>query len=400
VFRTSDRIPKPGDHRESPRSAARAWGLHSLALALPLFVLLLAGCSRGDSDTYGGFGHEAVPVTVAAAVQEPVAKELHAIGTVQPYATVSVKAKVGGELTEVHFREGQDVKQGDLLFRIDPRPFQSELDRARANLASDGARLKQARTEEQRWQYMLKEGIGSQERYDQSHADADALRAAVDADQAALRTAQLNLDYCTISSPIDGRTGNLVMNRGNLVKADADSALVVINQVEPIYVSFSVPEKELAEIRAKLSASELGVTAAIPGQDHGAQGVLSFIDNEVDNTTGTIQLKGTFKNQDRLLWPGQFVNVALNLGERADTILIPSQALEVGQNGQYVYVVGADLKVQNRAVVSGDSIDGKTVIERGLKPGERVVTDGQLRLMPGATVKIKPVVGGGQDAAS
>ena len=188
-----------------------------------------------------------------------------------------------------------------------------------------------------------------------------------------------------------------MLHRGNLVKADADTALVVINQIKPIYVDFSVPEKELAAIRAHAGAGELQVVAEIPGQPEPARGVLSFIDNQVDTTTGTIQLKGKFTNQDLRLWPGQFVNVSLRLGERSDAILVPSQAVETGQEGQYLYVVGSDLKVEMRKVVASDTVDGKTVIERGLKPGERVVTDGQLRLMPGVTVRIRPAL---SDASS
>ena len=389
---------------DSPRLKQRGEFLPGPAAALryvvpALAVLIVAGCSRGDSDAHGTFGREAVPVAVAIAVQEPVAMELHEIGSVEAYSTVSVKAKVGGELTGVHFREGQDVKKGDLLFTIDQRPFQAELDRAEANLASDTAKAKQAQAEERRWSYMLKQGIGSQERYDQAQADADSLRAAIEADQAAVRTAQLNLDYCTIASPIDGRTGMLIVHRGNLVKADSDTGLVVINQIKPIYVDFSVPEKDLAEIRKQRATGELQVVASIPGEDKTDTGVLSFVDNQVDKTTGTIQLKGQFSNEDLRLWPGGFVNVALKLGERSGAILVPSQAVEVGQQGQYVYVVGPDLKVETRKVVPGDSIDGKTVIEHGLSPGERVVTDGQLRLIPGAKVKIKPAVSASRSIA-
>jgi multidrug efflux system membrane fusion protein len=215
-----------------------------------------------------------------------------------------------------------------------------------------------------------------------------------------VRTAELNLEYCTISSPIDGRTGSLILHRGNLVKADADTPLVVINQIQPIYVDFSVAEKELAEIRRHAPAARLEVIAEIPGQEKPARGTLSFIDNQVDKTTGTIQLKGMFPNDDLRLWPGQFVNVSLRIGEEASAILIPSQAIEIGQQGHYVYVVGADSKVQPRPVVPGDSIDGKTVIMRGLSAGERVVTDGQLRLAPGARVKIKPAIESAQSVMS
>lgn len=340
-------------------------------------------------------------MTVAVAVQRSVPKELDEIGSVEPYSTVSIKAQVEGQLTGVYFREGQDVKKADLLFTIDPRPFKAGLDRAEANLASDLAKLKQAKDEERRWRDLLKEGIGSQERYDQAHADAAALTATVDADQAAVRTAKLNLDYCTITSPIDGRTGSLISHAGNLVKADADTPLVVINQIKPIYVDFSVAEEELAEIRKQIASGALAVIATFSGQgSKPAQGVLSFIDNQVDKTTGTIQLKGLFNNDDLRLWPGQFVNVALKLGERPGAILVPSQAVETGQEGQYVYVVAPNLTVQMRKVESGDTADGRTIIERGLRPGERVVTDGQLRLVPGARVRIKAALDGSQDLRS
>jgi membrane fusion protein, multidrug efflux system len=371
-----------------------------LGMVAPLVGLALAGCRRGDSD-YARFARDAVPVTVAIAVQEPVAKEVHEIGSVEPFSTVSVKAQVGGVLVGVHFREGQDVKRGDLLFTIDPRPFKAELDRAQANLASDSAKFRQARDEEHRWAYMLKQGIGSQERYDQARAEADASQAAVEADEASVRSAGLNLDYCTITSPIDGRTGSLIVHAGNLVKANADTAMVVINQVQPVYVDFSVPEKDLGEIRDQAASGALQVTAS--GQERRSKpgrGVLSFIDNAVDKATGTIQLKGLFANQDLQLWPGQFVNVGLKLGERSNAILIPSQAVETGQEGQYVYVVERDQTVQIRKVEPGDTVDGKTVIERGLKPGERVVSDGQLRLVPGARVKIKPALEATRDLTS
>jgi membrane fusion protein, multidrug efflux system len=383
-----------------PRPTLSLGALVLLGIAVALAGLFAAGCRREDSD-YARFARDAVPVTVAVAVQEPVAKELHEIGTVEPYSTVAVKSQVEGVVVAVHFREGQDVKRGDLLFTIDPRPFQAELDRAQANLASDSAKFRQARDEEQRWAYMLKQGIGSQERYDQARAEADALRAAGEADRAAVRTAQLNLDYCTITSPIDGRTGSLILHAGNLVKANADTPMLVINQIKPVYVDFSAPEKDLGEIRAQAASGTLQVTAT--GQENGSRpvrGVLSFIDNAVDKATGTIQLKGLFANQDLQLWPGQFVNVGLKLGERPNAILIPSQAVETGQEGQYVYVVEHDQTVQIRKVVAGDTVDGKTVIERGLKPGERVVSDGQLRLVPGARVKIKPALDATQDLTS
>jgi membrane fusion protein, multidrug efflux system len=371
------------------RSESAAIG--SLALALPILALvMMAGCSRGGNDERAAFMRQAVPVTVASAVQEPVAHELHEIGTVEAYSTVNVKAQITGQVISVHFREGQDVKKGDLLFTIDPRPFKAELDRARANLASDEAKLKQAEDEERRWAELLKEGIGSQEQYDSTHATAGALRAAVDADKAAVRTAQLNLGYCTIASPIDGRTGTLVLHAGNIVKANDDKPMVTINQVRPVYVDFSVPEKDLGEIRRQMGSHRLEVDVTLPGQKQSpVRGDLSFIDNTVNTTTGTIALKGLFHNQDERLWPGQFVDVSLKLGELPNAVLVPSQAVQMGQEGTYLFVVGHDMKAEIRKVVTGESFGDKIVIERGLKAGETVVTDGQLRLFPGAKVKVK-----------
>ncbi len=334
-----------------------------------------------------------VPVLVAQAVERTVPIQLKAIGTVEAYSTVSLRSQVDGEIAEIHFREGDDVKKGDLLVTIDPRPFQAALHQAQANLARDRAQLAQAVNDEKRYGYLLEQRVGSREQYDQAHATAEALRGTVMADQAALQTAQINLGYTEIRSPIDGRAGNLMLHPGNLVKAnDAGSAIVVINQIRPIYVDFNVPEKDLGQVRDAMNGHQLAVTARPRSRQADVateDGRLTFIDNAVNATTGTFELKGLFSNQAERLWPGQFVDVTLTLSEMPDTILVPAQAVQTGQDGSFVFVVGRDLSAQPRPVVVGDSLDGQTVIKRGIKAGETVVTDGQLRLFPGARVKIK-----------
>ncbi|HYB92277.1 MAG TPA: efflux RND transporter periplasmic adaptor subunit [Candidatus Binataceae bacterium] len=355
-------------------------------------IVSMAACSGGSGSESGE--RDAVPVLVAKVVQKTVANSVHVIGRVEAYSTVDLKARVDGQVTDVHFREGQDVKQGDLLFNLDPSPFKAALAQAEANLAKDRAQQLQAVADEQRYHYLLTQGVGSQQQFDQAHASADALRAVGQADTAAVETAKLNLSYTTIRSPIDGRTGSLLVHPGNLVKGNAETAMVEINQIEPVYVDFSLPEQRLPDVRKFMANHKLAVEASVPGQQgEPERGELSFVDNTVDTKTGTIQLKGIFANRDRRLWPGQFVDATLILNERPDTVVVPSQAIQTGQDGSYVYVVEAGMKVATRTVVIGDSQDGATVVERGLKSGETVVTDGQLRLMPGAHITIKTGLG-------
>ena len=365
------------------------------ARALAWFVALmfsaaLQACS-GGGPAPGAFQKRGpVPVLVAHAMVKTVPEELHAIGTVQPYSTVSVKAQVGGQVIGAHFREGQEIKKGQLLFTIDPRPFTAALEQAQANLSKDLAQLAQAEADAQRWEYMYKVHAASAAQHDQYRAAAAALKGSVEADRAAVQTAKLNLQYTQIFSPVDGRAGNLNLNVGNIVKADADTAMVVINQIKPIYVEFAVPEKDLPEIREHMQTHPPTVMASPPSQaSKSSMGVLSFIDNAVDTATGTIRFKGLFSNQDEWLWPGEFVNVTLTMAQRANTILVPSQAVQTGQSGNYVFVVGPDMTVQIRTVTPGETMDGNTVIERGLKAQETVVTDGQMLLVPGAKVRIK-----------
>jgi len=330
-----------------------------------------------------------VPVTTATATLKTVPVQVHAIGNVEAFSTVSVKAQVAARVEKASFTEGQDVRKGDLLFTLDRRPFDTALQQAEANLEKDQAQLENAKAEAERYTKLFQAGIVSKEQYDSMRTNADALAASVRADEAAIEKARIDLSYCTIQAPIDGRTGALLVHPGNLVK-DNDAVLVVVNQIHPIYVTFSVPEQNLADIKRYRAGGPLKVEAIIPSQEQNpARGVLTFIDNAVDNTTGTIKLKGTFENPDNRLWPGQFVNVALTLTTQPNAVVAPSQAVQTGQVGQYVFVVRQDMTVEYRPVVAGNNIAGETVIQKGIQAGETLVTDGQLRLVPGMKVTVK-----------
>ncbi len=358
-------------------------------LAIAVAAMLNYGCSREAPDQGFGGGREVVPILAAKVVQKNVAESIRAIGRVEAFSTVDIKAQINGQVTQVHFHEGQDVKKGDLLFTIDPRPFDAALRQAEANLAKDRAQFKQADADEKRYAYLVKQGVGSPQQYDQVSATAASLAASLQAGEAAVQTARLNLGYTAIRSPIDGRTGNLLVHAGNIVKPDADSPMVVINQVHPVYVTFSIPEQKLAQVREVMTTHKLPVEVAFPNVQQSETGEMSFVDNSVDAKTGTIALKGLFANTDGRLWPGEFVNATLVVAERANAILVPSQAVQTGQQGSYVFVVAAGMKVESRKIVIGASIDGETVVTGGLKAGETVVTDGQLRLIPGSKVTIK-----------
>lgn len=331
---------------------------------------------------------EAVPVTAARVERRDLPVEVTAIGHVEPYSTVSVKSQVNGTLESVAFREGQDVHKGDLLFRIDPRPFQAALAQARANLARDRAQEQNAASEVGRYEGLVQKDYVTREQYDQVKANAEALASTVKASEAAVENAALQLSWCTITSPIDGRTGGLLVHAGNVIKANDDKPLVVINQVRPVYVTFSAPENTLAELRK--SGSVLPVRAAPPSDAaHPKTGTLSFVDNAVDPTTGTITAKATFANADASLWPGQYVNVTVVLRTEPSAVVVPSPAIQTGQNGSYVYVVRPDSTVESRPVTVERTQGTVTVVAKGLAPGEQVVTDGQLRLTPGARVEVK-----------
>jgi len=352
---------------------------------LLLLTLLASACSNGKAKN----PVPPPPVVVGLATKKTVPVELRAIGNVQAFSTVMVKSKVGGELVRVHFIEGQDVKKGDLLFTVDPRPYEAALKEAEANLQRDLARAKNATEDARRYESLIERKVVSTQQYDKIRSDAEALEATVVADRAAVESTKIQLGYCSIRSPIDGRTGSLSVKQGNIIKAD-DITLVVINQITPIDVSFSVPEQFLPEIRKHMASKKLQVEASSPqSEERPEKGTITFFDNAVDSSTGTIRLKGTFANRERKLWPGQFVNAVLTLAEEPDVIVVPSQAIQTGQEGPYVFVVKPDSTVESRPVVAGRAINGETVVQKGLQADERVVTDGQLRLYPGARVEIK-----------
>ena len=359
------------------------------ATALAILVLTTAGgCSKGENPA--AMTRPPSPVLVAKAVERTVPNQIHEIGNVEAFATVNIKSRVEGQLVAIHFNEGDLVKKGQLLFTLDSRPFAAALKLAQANLAKDQAQLLKAEADEKRYSFLLEQSVGSREQYDQAHSIAAALRATVMADQAAIETARLNLEYSKILSLLDGRTGDLHSHIGDMIKADADTPMVTITQVQPIYVTFSVPERELPAVRMNLETHRLEVDAAIPNSPENAEhGVLAFIDNTVDKTTGTILLKGLFQNENRRLWPGEFVNTTLTLNEIRNAVLVPSQAVQTGQNGSFVFVVDDHMRARLRPIVPGTQIGGDTVIEHGIAAGETVVTDGQILLAPGAAVRIK-----------
>jgi multidrug efflux system membrane fusion protein len=333
---------------------------------------------------------EKVPVTVAVAEQKDVPVEIRVIGNVQPMQTVAVRAQITGLLTQVAFREGDDVQRGQLLFTIDPRPYQAALAQAQANLARDEAQLRNAESEARRYGDLVKKDYVTKEEYDKIVAGAEAARATAAADKAAIDTARVSLSYCEIRSPIAGRTGSLQVHGGNLVRANDTTPLVVINQIAPVYVQFAVPERDLAALRARGDLRNVPVrVSAREGGAPMAEGRLTFVDNAVDPATGTISLKGTFANPNRALWPGEFVNVAMTVSNRAAAVVIPAQAVQTSQRGQYVYVVKEGNAVEMRPVTVAQQVEQQAIIDRGVSPGETVVTDGQIRLTPKSKVDVK-----------
>jgi membrane fusion protein, multidrug efflux system len=370
----------------------RVVGAVGRALLAAIF-LLAAGCSGNASEHKSADPKRreaTLPVTVAEAVVKAIPVELPAVGRVEAYATVTIKAQVEGQVTAVHLREGQCVRAGDPLFTIDSRPFESQLKQVQANLARDKAQLDNARAVLQRTASVVDKGYVSRERYDQSVADVAALAATVQADEAAVETARLQLAYCAIRAPIAGCAGEVFVDKGNVVKAnDAAQPLVVIKQIDPIHVGFSVPERHLPEVKRYLAANKPVVLVAPASRDGApAKGQLTFVDNSVNAATGTILLKATFPNADQSLWPGQFVNVTLQLASQSDAVVVPAQALQTGQKGKYLFVLKADQTVELRPVRVDRTVGGLAIIADGVRPGDSVVTDGQLRLSPGAAVKI------------
>lgn len=349
-----------------------------------LLLPVLFSCSKAKPGP-----PKAVPVVAESADQKDIPLQLKTIGNVEAYNAVSVKALVGGEVAGVYFQEGQDVKKGALLFKIDARPYEAALRQAEAALARDAAQAKNAEEQARRYALLVQKQYVAKDQYDQLRANADALAAAVEADKANVENSRLQLAYCTIKAPINGRVGSVLVNAGNVIKAN-DAAMTTINQIVPIYVSFTIPEQSLSDIKKYTALRELKVEAIIPGDEkRPVQGQLTFMDNAVDKSTGTIKLKGTFENRDMRLWPGQFVDVILTLTTEPKRIVVPSQAVQTGQQGQYLYVIKEDLTVELRVVTPGRSYQNWIIIDNGVQAGEKVVTDGQLRLVPGVKVEIK-----------
>jgi membrane fusion protein, multidrug efflux system len=357
-------------------------------LVAGVFLVIVAGSGCSKQQAAPAPRATAIPVVVAKVTQKAMPVQLTAIGNVGSYS-VSVRAQVAGELLEVHFTEGDFVHKGQLLFTIDPRPYEAALAQAQATLLRDKAVAANSRAQSQRTLKLLGEGVVSPSDAETSKSAADAADASVAADEAAVNTAQLNVEYCKIYSPMDGRTGSVMVKPGNLVKV-ADVPIVVINQVSPIHEDFTVPQEYLPEIRKYLAAGPLRVEATVPNSSEAPEvGTLTFIDNAVDTTTGTIHLRATFENRRGLLWPGLYVNTLMTLAQQSNATVIPAQAITAGQQGSFVYVVKDDGTVAPRPVVSNRTVQGEAVIDKGLEAGETVVTDGQVRLVPGAKVQIK-----------
>ena len=351
----------------------------------------LVGCStNGSKQAQASAPSPSVPVRVALVERKTVPLELRTIGNVEAFSTVSLKSRVSAVVDSVSFHEGQDVRRGDLLFTLDKRPFENDLHQAEASLERDIARSQNSAAQAQRFSDLFNAGVASKQQFEDMRTTASADEATVRSDRAAIEAAKLRLSFCTITSPIDGRVGSVLVYPGNLVKENDLPVMVVINQIQPIYVSFNVPEQSLPDVKHYAAAGRLGVAAEVPQEPNDVEhGALTFMDNAVDRTTGTIRLKGTFENQARRLWPGQFVNVALRLSEEANRVVVPNQAVQASQSGQMVYVVKSDSTVEARGVTVARVSGPDAVIGKGLEPGETVVTDGQLRLVPGARVEVK-----------
>jgi multidrug efflux system membrane fusion protein len=365
---------------------ARSW--RRVSPLLVAFALLACACgSSGDDPGVRRDGPPA-PVVVASAVRKSVQVEVRAVGTVEALHTVSVLPQVGGQIRTVHFQEGDLVAQDALLFTIDTRPLQATLGEARARLAKGEALAKQARDAEKRAEGLRAQGLISEQEYEAARAAADSTAATIAADRAAVAGASIDVGFANIRAPIDGRTGSLLVHAGNVVKP-ADKALVVIRKTKPIHVRFAIPEQYLPRLRAGMAQAPLAVAARPRGHEgEPARGLLTFLENTVDTTTGTIALKAEFTNDDELLWPGQFVEVRLELGTEPDAVVVPEAAIQPGQDGDHVFVVNGGGKAELRAVVVARVTAGEAVLRSGLEAGERVVIDGQVRLAPGAAVSI------------
>jgi membrane fusion protein, multidrug efflux system len=379
------------------KSVAGMWSVQCVLIAA---VVGSAACSVGG-ETAGpaksdAAAQNAVPVTVAPVAQKPMPITIGVVGTAEAYSTVAVHAQITGELTSVNFTDGDDVAKGQVLFALDRRPLESALQQAEANLQRDLAQAANARAQTDRYSDLVQRGIATREQLDQQQTNRAALEATVAADRAAVESAKVQLTYATIAAPIAGRTGKLMVHAGNLVRANDATPLVVINQISPIHVSFGIPESQLPEFKRYLAQRAIRVEAS-PPNDTGrpARGHVSFVDNAVDQTTGTIEIRGTFANESRQLWPGQFVNVTVTLGTDPSAVVVPTIAVQTGQQGQYVFVAKSDATVELRPIQVARAAGAETVVKTGLTQGETVVTEGQLRLVPGSHITVRTGGGGG-----
>lgn len=357
----------------------------AVLLALPFLVLTQSGCSKKAEKPKG---RPPALVITASATQQDVPLMIKAIGNMEASESVAIRSQISGELTTVAFREGAEVQKGALLFQLDARNFQAALKKAEASLLRNQTVMDNARKDYERYAQLVKDGIVTQEQAEGYRTKADSAAADVAADKAAVESARTQLSYCTVTAPISGRLGALVIDRGNVVKAN-DSVLVTINKLTPINASFTITEKDLPALKRQLAIGKVTVTAEIPGTSALENGVVTFIDNSVDSATGTIKIKATFPNLKKLLWPGQFANLAIKISVLNNAIVVPAQAIQTGQKGQFVFVVLPDGTAEVRPVTVGPTSQGMIVIEKGLKPGEQVVIDGQMRVIPGSKVEIK-----------
>ena len=369
--------------------------------------LASAACSGGEAVSStppsgrGGGQNPPVPVTAAAVEDKAVPFDVNAIGTVIAASTVAVRAQITGELMSVNFKEGDEVKEGQVLFTLDKRPFEAALLQSEAQLQKDLAQLANAKAQSVRYQDLQQRGIATREQVDQMTTQAASLDATVAADRANIQSARVQLDYATIEAPISGRTGLLQVHKGNLVRANDTAPIVSINRITPVYVTFAIPESMLPQFKRYMAIGTIRVEArALNDTGPASIGKIDFIDIAVDSTTGTIKVKGTFPNEDRRLTPGQFVNVTVTLTTDAHATVVPTAAVQSGQQGTYVYVIKSDNTVELRPVTIARTHGDDSLVSTGLKPGETIVTDGQLRLVPGSRVSVKNGRGNSDKATS
>jgi multidrug efflux system membrane fusion protein len=378
---------------------ARRFRFALLGAAVCLLGVQFAACSEKQPAVATKKNGEsgAVPVLTAPVVAKTVPVRIQAIGNVEPYATVAVKSRVDGQIMKALFADGDEVREGQVLFELDQRPFRAALQQAQANLVRDKAQMDRARTQKDRYHDLLQKNFVSPDAYAQFVTNTETAEATVAASQAAVETARLQLEYATIRAPITGRSGKIMIQAGNVVKANDTGPLVVLNQLSPTYLNFAVPEQYLAPIRKYMAEGKLAVEASLPNSEAAvASGEVAFVENNIDAATGTVKVRAVFPNKDHALWPGQFVVASVTLRELHDAVVVPSQAVQTGPKGTFVFVVKPGLTAEMRQVTVERTDEGYSVIGKGLAAGERVVTTGQSRLVPGIKVNPKSESKGGE----